>query len=345
MNLHGKAAVLLAIVLAAVSSAVPAPQPGVSPGPGTRYATDAYPGFDRVDDVVRPEKKEPKWFAFINGPKMENAADQFAWAQACAAEESWGKACRAYDALVREWPMAPEAPKAQKALADILLEKELDYPEAFAAYRYLLDFYSLDCDYAATAELMYKVAELMREEGKTIVFFRFANTEDVRRAYESLVLRAPGASFVPQAMLTIAGLREDAGDLTKAVAVYENLRNLHPEAPEAMTALHRESRVRMQLIKDHGYNRSRVADTADFLRQALRGKISGAPRAEIEAWLGETLALLEEEAYRAAVFYDSRMRTKRSAINACERFLSEYPSGSRADDVRARLQKLKEQEK
>lgn len=320
-------------------------QPGVSPGPGARYATDAYPAFDRVDENVRPEKKEPKWFSFINGPKMGNAAEQFAWANSCAADGSWSKAVRAYDALVREWPLAPEAPKAQKAMAEILLEKELDFAEAFDAYRYLLDFYSLDCDYSAIAELLYKIAELMRQEGKTLVFFRFANTEDVRRAYESLVIRAPGAAFVPQSMLVIASLREDAGEDAKAVAVYENLRNLHPDSPEAVVALYREAKVRMRLLEAHGYNRARVADTARFLRQALRTEVAGDERAQIEVWLGQTLAHQEDEAYRAALFYDSRMRTKRSAISAYERFLSDYPTSRHAEDVRRRLEALKEQGK
>ena len=49
-----------------------------------------------------------------------------------------------------------------------------------------------------------------------------------------------------------------------------------------------------------------------------------------------------EEAYKAAKFYDSRTRTLRSAITAYERFLKDYPSSSHADEVRARIEILKE---
>jgi outer membrane protein assembly factor BamD (BamD/ComL family) len=334
---------MTAVLCVCVASAAAAP--GVSPGPGVRYATDAYPGFDRVEENTRPERKEPKWFSFINGPKKSTAAEQFAWARTCEQNQAWSRACDAYDALVRQWPTAPEAPRAQKALADLLLEKERHFEEAFSAYRYLLDFYSVDCDFSATAETMYKVAELMREEGRTIVFFRFANTDDVRRAYESLVLRAPGAAFVPQAMLTIASLREEAGDRAEAIVVYENLRNIHPQSPEALASLHREARVRMALVDSHGYNRDRVGDTGRFLKQALRAKLPAAERADLEGWLARVGAIQEEEAYRAAVFYDSRMRTRRSAINAYERFLASYPSGRYADAARERLRVLKEQAK
>lgn len=318
-----------------------ADQPGVSPGPGVRYATDAFPGFDSEDSIVKPSKKEPKWFAFINGPKMNNPADQFDWALQCQSAGNFGRARRAFDALVREWPTSKEAPLAQMALADILLQKDLDYEDAFAEYRYLLDFYSVECDYDAVAETMYKVAELMREEGKTIIFFRFANTVDVRRAYEAVVLRSPGSKFVPQAMLTIASLRQDEEKYEEAVKVYENLRNLYPDKPEAKTALHCEGKVRMKLLEMHGYNRMRVFDTVSFLKQALRSDVTDEMRADFQRWLDETSALEESEAYKAAKFYDSRTRTKRSAINAYERFLREYPTSQYADEIRARLEELK----
>jgi len=324
--------------------AVEQSQPGVSPGPGTRYATDAYPGFDMIDEAFKPEKKVPKWFAFVNGPKMTNATEQFAWCQQCEREESWRAARKGYDALVREWPTAPEAAKAQLRLADIWLEKYLDYEEAFAEYRYLLDFYSLECDFDGIALKMYQTAELMRQEGKTIMFFRFKNTADVRRAYESLVLRSAGASFVRAAMLTVAQLREDEEQYEKAVAVYENLRNLHPGTDEARTALHREAAVRMKLIGAHGYNRARTTDTIDFLKMARREDLTTDMRADVDKWLGEAENLLAEEAYAAARFYDSRTRTQRSAINAYERFIEDYPNSPHVQDALQRLEKLRQKD-
>lgn len=330
----------MATLLAAAFCAV-ADAPGITPGIGTRYATDAFPGFDSEASIINPSKKEPKWFAFINGPKMDNPADQLEWARKCDNEGAHAKARRAYDALVREWPSSPEAPVAQRAVADILFNHEQEYEDAFAEYRYLLDFYSSDCDYNAVSEIMYKLAELMREEGKTIVFFRFKNTVDVRRAYEAIVLRSPGSAFVPTAMLTIASLREDEQKYEEAVRVLENLRNLHPDKPEAMTALYVEAKVRMKLLELHGYNRVRVFDTASFLRQALRSGSSEEADAQFKEWLDEVETMEDDEAYRAAQFYDSRTRTKRSAINAYERFLKEHPASRHAEEAKSRLETLK----
>ncbi len=333
---------MLASALLAVLS-VNAVPPGVSPGPGVRYATDAYPGFDSEDEIIKPSRKTPRWFHWFTGPKKDTVTEQFAYAASLEAEEEWRSARKEYDALVREWPTAPEAAKAQKAIADILLAHELDSEASFNERRYLLDFYSSLCDYNAEAETLYKTAELMREEGKTILYFRFDNTVDVRRAYEAVVLRAPGASFAPEAMLTIAKLREDEDKPEVAVTVYENLRNLHPKSPEAREAIYREAKARMTVLRRCEYNRDRARDTTAFMRMALGdAKLGEERRAEIQGYLEETTRLLEDEAYKAAKFYDSRTRTKRSAINAYERFLSEYPASDRAPAVRRRLFELQE---
>jgi len=343
MTSHKRLFALLAAALS-VASALAESQPGVNPGPGKRYATDAYPGFDNIDEAFKPEKKTPRWFSWFTGPKKDNATDQFAWCQQCEKEESWRAARKGYDALVREWPTSPEAPKAQQRLAEIWLEHYLDYEEAFAEFRYLLDFYSLECAFDAIALKMYQTAELMRQEGKTIMFFRFKNTADVRRAYESLVLRTAGAPFVCKAMLTIAQLREDEQQYEKAVAVYENLRNLYPGTEEAKTALHDEASVRMKILDEHGYNRARTVDTIDFLKMARREGLTGEAREDLDKWLTDAENLRADEAFQSAKFYDSSTRTLRSAINAYERFIDDYPNSPNVEKARERLMKLKEKD-
>ena len=318
------------------------PAPGVGAGPqtGVRYATDAYPGFDNEKDMVSPERKQPRWFSFITGPDRESAAEQFEYCRGLMAEERWSKARRQLDALVREWPTSPEAPRAQHAIAEICLDRLGSAEDAFAEYRYLLDFYSLSCDYDKIADRLYQVANLMKSEGKEVCFIRFANTVDVRRAYEACVLRAPGASWAPEAMLTIGALREDEGKYGEAVKVYENLRNIHPGSDEAKSALLREAEARMVLLRDHAYNRSRCRDTVDFLRQSLKG-CRESDMARIQECLAEASGLIAEEEWRATTFYDSPTRTRRSAVSAYEKYLAEHPDSVHAAEARARLEELK----
>lgn len=331
-----------AVAVLAFAAVGYAQQPTLGPG-GTnaRYATDAYPGFDSEDDNVKPERKEPHWWWWMaGGPECGTASEQFAYCRGLVAEEAYSKACGQLDNLVRTWPTAPEAWKAQQQMAEILLEKLGDAEEAFREYQYLLDFYSLQCDYGKIADRLYQVAGVLKIEGKEVMFVRFANTVDVRRAYETCILRAPGATWVPEAMLIIAGLREDEGKNVEAIQVYENLRNLYAGSDEAKVALAREAGVRMDVLREHAYNRARCRDTVDFLELARRD--CRAEDAEtIQGYLTEAKGQLENEAYEGAKFYDSSTRTRRSAVRAYERFLSDYPTSAHADEVRARIEELK----
>lgn len=334
-NLFMAAGVALSVACALAD--VSTMQPGV--GSSQRYATDAYPGFDNDDSIVSPEKKEPKWFAFINGPNRDNAKDQMSYCADLILAGDHKKAAKQLDALVREWPSSPEAPKAQRMLADIYTSPLAEYEDAFAEYRYLLDFYSMSCDYDEIADKLYQLANLMRQEGKTIVFFHFRNTVDVRRAFEACVLHAPGAKWAPTAMLTIGDLREEEEQFDEAVKVYENLRNIHGDCPEAKTAVLREAMARIALLRKHIYNRDRCLDTINFFKRALTTcRLEDVDA--IKDYLAEAKGLVEEEAYQAAKFYDSRVRTERSAINAYRRFLDEYPESAHAGEIQTRLETL-----
>lgn len=334
-------------VLAALAAVSPAAAdfmsaPGAPSPYARRYATDAFPGFDSEGEIYARTRKEPRWFSWLNGPARDDAAAQFAWAEACERDGAWAKAAKAYDALVRAWPSSPEAPRAQAAYARLLRDRLECYPESFDETLYLLDYYSSQCDYDAAARDLYETARLMRATGKMFFFFRFANTVDVRRAFEAVVRRAPGAPYAPQAMLAVVELRIDEQAYEQAARVCENLRSLYPQTPEAKTALRLEASLRMQMLSDHGYNRKRCEDTVRFLRQALATPLEADARTRFESYLSEAVALQEDEAYAAARFYDSPTRTRASAISAYERFLATHPASVHAEAARARLNELKE---
>jgi len=327
---------MFAVLVAVAANASPVTGPG-----SALYATDAYPGFDLESEIVSPGRKEPRWFGFIFGPKKDSPSEQMEWCRELEGDRSFSKAIREYDALVREWPFSPEAPVAQRRMADLLLD-DGELEDAIAEYRYLLDFYRSQCDYSAVANLLYKCCEMWREEGKRFIFFRFANTIDVRRAYEALVLRAPGEPFAPAAMLTIALLREDEQRYDEAVEVYGTLRNLHPGSEAAVEAVFREAKARMKLLDMKGYNASRCRDTIAFLRLAAAQHAADERAGELRGMLERARAMHEEESWKATKFYDSPTRTKRSAYSAYERFISENPASPHVEEARARMAELEE---
>ncbi len=127
-------------------------------GNNSQWATDQYPGFDGLDDLPVPEKKDRgwlwRWFG-IGKPARETAAQQLEWAQKLEGEGDYKGAVKSYDALVREWPASPEAPEAQFKLAYVLESNLKEYADAFEEYSYLLDFYPRNCPYAKIAAEQY----------------------------------------------------------------------------------------------------------------------------------------------------------------------------------------------
>ena len=317
---------------------------GSNPGDASQWATDQYPGFDGLDDLPTPEKKEKgwlwRWFG-IGKPAQESAAQQLAWAQKLEGENDFKGAAKAYDALVREWPASPEAPTAQFRLAYLLEVNLQEYDEAYEEYAYLLDFYPRSCPYAKIAAEQYKLVNLLFDTRRTFLGLSFTGNRQLRQGYERIVRRAPGADYVPEAMLKIADLRERDIDYEEAVKVYAALRNLHPGTAEARIALYREAKARMWLVRRLAYNLPRCKDTESYLKLALRRDPSHPNTEEMREWLKELREYIAEDAWTRAKFYDSRQRTRHAAVASYEKFLSEYPDSSHADEARARIEMLK----
>ena len=300
------------------------------------YATDAYPGFDGLDETKRPEKKDKSWFNWVD---RATPAEQYALAEELEAASSFRKARRACDALVREWPASPEAPRAQFRMVKIYVH-EKDYDDALEELEYLLDFYPSECPYLELVEYLYKLTNLMVKEKKSIFGFSFTSDRLVRQHYESVVRRAPGASYVPEAMLKIADLREQDNHYEEAVQVYNQLIMKFPKTPEADAAIYLQAKARMWLCRRLSYNIPRCLDTQKYLKMMIADHPRHDRVDEMKEWLAELEKHLEADAYQRAKFYDTKQRTPHAAAAAWERFLREYPFSPHADEIRARIETL-----
>ena len=301
------------------------------------YATDAYPGFDGLDERSRPEKKDKSWFNWVD---RATPAEQYALAEELEAAGSLRKARRVCDALVREWPASAEAPRAQLRLAKIYA-REKDYDNALEELEYLLDFYPGEVSYIELVEYLYQLTNLMVKEKKTMFGFSFTSDNIVRQHYESVVRRAPRASYVPEAMLKIADLRVQNDQYEEAVQVYNQLVMKFPRTTEAEIAVYLQGKSRMWLCRRLAYNIPRCVDTQKYLKMMIAEHPRHDRIDEMKEWLAELEQHLEADAYRRAKFYDSKQRTPHAAAAAWERFLKEYPLSPHADEVRARIETLK----
>ena len=313
-------------------------------GGASQWATDQYPGFDGLDDLPVPEKKDKgwlwRWFG-IGKPPRESAALQLEWAKQLEGQGDYKGAVKAYDALVREWPSAPEAPLAQFQMAYVLEANLQVYDEAFEEYSYLLDFYPRQCPFAKVVAEQYKLVNLMMDTRRVFMGMSFTGNRELRQGYERIVRRAPGADYVPEAMLKIADLREQDHDYEEAVKVYAALRSRFAGTTEARRALYLEAKARMWLVRRMAYNLPRCKDTESYLKLALRKDPSHPDAEEMRVWLKELRDYLAEDAWTRAKFYDTKQRTRHAAVASYEKFLSEYPDSSHADEARARVTALK----
>ena len=328
-----------AILAAGAVCAVPGHRVvGSGMGGNSIYATDAYPGFDGLDDLPKPERREKSWFLHV---ARDTPAEQFAYAKELAEGDDPKKAGKMCDALVREWPASQEAPKAQLMYAMLLAKSLEDYDEAYDQIGYLLDFYPRSCAYDELVEYQYKLVNLMVKEKRTFLGMSFTSTRLLRQRYEMIVRRAPGAKYVPEAMLKIADLREQDNQHEEAVLVYGALINRFPSSEEAKAAAYLQAKARMWLVRRLAYNLPRCRDTAGYLKQTLK-RLPNHPQAdEMKTWLDELTNYMAEDAYVRAKFYDTRQRTVHAAIASYEQFLKEYPDSAHADAARRRIEELK----
>ena len=330
---------LLFAVCACVAAQAAEPHRGVagsSFAANSPYATDAYPGFDGLDDLKRPEKKDKSWFNWVD---RATPAEQYELAKELEAASSFRKARRACDALVREWPAAAEAPHAQLRIVKIYAH-EKDYDDALEELEYLLDFYPSEVPYLELVEYLYKLTNLMVKEKKTMFGLSFTSDRIVRQHYESVVRRAPRASYVPETMLKIADLREQNDEYEEAVQVYNQLIMKFPKTAEAEAAVYLQAKARMWLCRRLSYNIPRCVDTQKYLKMMIADHPRHDRVDEMKEWLAELERHLEADAYRRAKFYDSKQRTPHAAAAAWERFLREYPLSPHADEIRARIETL-----
>ena len=168
----------------------------------------------------------------------------------------------------------------------------------------------------------------------------FTSDRVVRQHYESVVRRAPRASYVPETMLKIADLREQNNEYEEAVQVYNQLVMKFPKTTEAEVAVYLQAKARMWLCRRLSYNIPRCVDTQKYLKMMIAEHPRHDRVDEMKEWLAELEKHLESDAYRRAKFYDSKQRTPHAAAAAWQRFLKEYPLSPHADEVRARIETL-----
>lgn len=321
---------LLALLLPAVAAAVP---PGHVPGPGR---AGPYPA---VGDVLlgeppsagRPERKAEGFWR--RGPQADTAAGQFALARQLEARGAWRQATRAFDALVRRWPNAPEAAAAQMKVAE-MLEKRRKYADAFDEYLYLLHHYPGQFPTEEVLGRMFAIANHYRGRG---------SDSRAMEMFRQIARLAPGWSRAPAALLQVGLLQREARDLDLAAATFERIVGEYPGSEEARDAAAQAAECRYLLARRYPHDEAVALRAISALTVALRTFPDHPERRRLEAQLEEMRTRHAERHYRAAAFYDSPRHPRSAAVAAYREFLRRFPDAPQAAAARKRLDALREE--
>ena len=300
------------------------------------YATDNFEGFEAfgVDDRIQ-QKTESFWFSV----SADDAAGQLAYAREKLAREHLRGARKGFEALVREWPTAPEAALAQLELAQ-LYEKRKKYSRAFDEYQYLLTFYAGVCPYDEVLSRQFKIANFLLHDNVSIFGWELSGTESVRKRFELIVRNAPTSPIAPQAMLIVGSIRTADKEVDEAIKVYDGLLNRYGETEQAADAAYLSAKCRYDRSSKNAYNEANCRDAISFLR-AVTTRMPRHPQiAEMTGWLAALSTQLEEQCYQNALFYDTKQRNRQAALMAYKSFLREFRESKYAEQVRKRVEEL-----
>ena len=308
------------------------------PGGQRGYVTDSFEGFSVVDNDTRIPQKKPS-FWWWKRVKKDTAAAQLSYAQDLERNGKLKKAARAYRALVGKWPTSHEALKAQHTLAQVE-EKLENYATAFDEYQYLLVHYAGNCPYEEILDRQFRLANHLLHGHKSMFGLKLSLSDEIRERFETIVRNAPRSPRTPEVMLIIGSLREENNDRVEAIAVYDGILNRFPASKEANEAAFLSARCRHALTVKQPENEARCRESIAFITALLERRPNHPCKSELQAWLTEQKALLVEQNYRKAVFYDSKQRSLDAAKNAYRRFLSEFGDSKYGPVVKKRLAEL-----
>ena len=167
-----------------------------------------------------------------------------------------------------------------------------------------------------------------------------SGSDTIRERFEQIVRNAPRGAQAPEIMLVIGSIRVSEKELPEAIAVYEGLLNRFPQTSQATDAAYLAAQCRHELAVKHSYNEPRCREAIAFIKSALVRIPNHPQKVQMTTWLNELTALLIEQNYQQAVFYDTKQRNAEAAKAAYRRFLTEFSDSHYAAQVRERLMQL-----
>ena len=311
-------------------------------GPADNPMQDDQSGSEKqiFDDM---ERKSPGWFG---GVQTDSAAEEKALAERLLADGEPGKAAKRYDALVKQWGDSTEAPAAQQAYADILMESH-EMEDSFREYQYLIRFYAGQFDYDVVLEKQMQIANyiMTKPRGKFLFFPGFTAPENAVPYYKRIIANGPKWKRTPEAQFNVGVINEEVGDTPGAILAYDAVMSRFRDNKLAPKAAFRKAVCLVKLWKKTPRNERSLRDALSGMAAFAANYPSSENIPDANEYLsdlGETLAGMY---FERAEFYETVNKNADAAIIAYSEFVRQFPSSKKALAAQNRIEELKNRKK
>ena len=284
---------------------------------------------------VETQERRP-WYTMLR-PAYGDPARQLEYARSLRNRGRTWWAKRHFRALIASWPLAEQAPLAQKELA-LLLESQDLSKDAFEAYEKLLDQYPGEVPFREILTRQFKLAELeMNRRRFRWIFGGWRAPERAIPLLEKLVVAAPGYEQAPQAQLWVGQIHLANKNYLEAVIAFQEFMIRFPRSPLVEEAGYGRAKALFALSRDTPNDTSAINEAWTSLDSFARDFPESGFLPEIQQLRDRAAEQRENDAWTVAHFYDRHHTSPEAARLSYERFLTRFPHSPRAGDAQKYL--------
>ena len=299
--------------------------------------------FAQGDEALKSDKPPGKVSDIFFKAKMDNPADQYAYAQEKVDAGAQKDAITAFRHLVLKWPEAPEAPLAQLHRAR-LLHARGDLDDAFDEYQYLVNKYAGQFPYEEVLTSQFEIAEHAEKSRSRFLGIPAAYTpERAIPLYTAIEANAPQWKNAAKAQYRIGAIHQKNLKYEEAILAYEAVASNYSgnEFERIATFAKAEclEKLALETPNDEAASQTAWAAYDLFLQKFPQSKESEAAfekRKEIRTRLAESQ-------FDKALFYDKKLKNPRAARIAYRALLEDFPNSPWTEVAQARIKTITEE--
>ncbi len=309
---------LVLAVLVALAPLSPAP---LIYRPGQGWEVE---GQDAVEETSKEQLAKGEAYEKENPPKLEEARD-------------------AYRALVKTWPLSPNAPEAQYRFAAVLY-KLYAFPQSFKEFQKCLDKYPDTTHFDDILKSQYEIACLFLagERMKLGPIPTMPSMDKTVEMFEQVIKNGPYSNYAAMSQLKIGFAREKQHQWKEAVKAYEQLIKKYPKSDLADDAQFQIGYANLMASREADYDQTATVHAIE----AFQDYKTKYPESEKKEQAIEDIAKLKLEQARGvmkiAEYYD-REKKFDAALIYYNNVVQKFPgtelakrAAERADQIKRR---------